>query len=293
MLKRVIKRGLHKLGYGLYKLPAGTHKRIRPVVTEPPPRAPIWPLPRHPGGLSDQEIRAAFAQHEFWHYAYEFDGGLKFSAHHNHAERLADAPRRPLQRFSHFMPSLLQAEGGSLKGKRVLDIACNSGFWAIQCGLLGAEVVGFDARPELIEQANLIKQITGTDNVEFKVLDFWEMNPEALGGKFDVVFNLGILYHLPKPLEALELTFAMARGHVLLDTALYESEAPIIYLRWEEPLDIRSAHQEGIAAFPTRHSVELMLKHLKVASYLEIPLRTKDMPVDYLEGGRASWLIEV
>ena len=65
------------------------------------------------------------------------------------------------------MPYLMEAERGSLKGKRVLDIACNSGFWSVQCALLGAEVVGFDARPGLIEQANLIKRIVGVDQVEF------------------------------------------------------------------------------------------------------------------------------
>jgi predicted RNA methylase len=65
----------------------------------------------------------------------------------------------PLQRFTHFMPSLVAAAGGSLAGKRVLDIACNAGFWSIQCALLGAaEVVGFDTRPELVEQAQVLRR---------------------------------------------------------------------------------------------------------------------------------------
>jgi len=109
------------------------------------------------------------------------------------------------------MPYLVQAGGGTLRGKRVLDIACNSGFWSIQCALLGADVVGFDARSELIEQASLLKRVTGLANVEFKVLEFWRMRPEHLGGQFDIVLNLGFLYHVPKPLEALELTIGMAR----------------------------------------------------------------------------------
>jgi 23S rRNA G2069 N7-methylase RlmK/C1962 C5-methylase RlmI len=36
------------------------------------------------------------------------------------------------------MPYVVQSQGGALEGKRVLDIACNSGFWSIQCALLGA-----------------------------------------------------------------------------------------------------------------------------------------------------------
>jgi len=191
------------------------------------------------------------------------------------------------------MPYLIEAQGESLKGQRVLDIACNSGFWSIQCALLGAEVVGFDARSELVEQANLLKWITGADGVEFRVLDFWQMSPEALGGAFDIVLNLGFLYHVPKPVEALELTKRMSRKRVLLDTAVHPSSEFTIHLKWEEPVDVRMAVDEGIVALPTKPSVELMLRHLKVKGWREIPVRSQDMPLDYLTGRRASWLIEV
>ncbi len=191
------------------------------------------------------------------------------------------------------MPHLVESQDGSLKGKRVLDIACNSGFWSFQCALLGADVVGFDARPELIEQGNLIKSIVGLNNVEFRVLDFWDMNPESLDGTFDVVLNLGILYHLPDPLETLRLTKAMARKNILLDTGVHPSDEPVIKLAWEEPLDIRSASSAGMVAYPSRCGIDLMMRHLDVAGWFEIPIRTGDMPRDYLEHKRSSWLITV
>ena len=290
MIKRGVRRVLRRLGYDILKIPA---TQVFRHVPEPPPIEPIWPLPRRVQGPSDEEISQRFLQHDLWHYAYEFDGGLAFRTRHHNPGLDTDTPERPLQRFRHFMPYLIQSQGGSLKGKRVLDIACNSGFWSIQCALLGAEVVGFDARPELIEQANLLKWITGVDSVDFRVLEFWQMSPEALGGRFDVVLNLGFLYHVPKPLEALELTKIMARKHILLDTAVHPSEEFAIHLKWEEPSDIRMAVDEGIVALPTKPGVELMLRHLKVKGSFEIPVRTQAMPVDYLTGRRASWLIEV
>ncbi|MDQ4146101.1 MAG: class I SAM-dependent methyltransferase [Pseudomonadota bacterium] len=198
-----------------------------------------------------------------------------------------------MQRFKHFMPYLIESQGGSLQGKRVLDIACNSGFWSIQCALLGAEVLGFDARDELIEQANFIRSIVGLTNVEFRVLDFWAMSPESLGGTFDVVLNLGILYHLPEPLEALILTKSMVREYILLDTSVYPSKDPVIHLKWEESTDIRTATNSGIVARPSKKSVELMLEHIGAAKWLEIPVRTVDMPDEYLRHRRASWLIKV
>lgn len=296
-LKQTTQKALRRFGYEIRRChPSPARARpleLQPVADAPPIILPVWPLPRASRGISDDDIRRAFGKFEFWHYAFEFEGGVSFSPRHALPTALADAPHRPLQRFRHFMPYLVAAQGGTLQGKRVLDIACNSGFWSIQCALLGAEVIGFDARHELIEQANLVKRIVGVENVEFKVMDFWDMSPTSLGGTFDVVLNLGILYHLSNPLEALQLTKAMARQHILLDTTVSRSPFAILALRWEEPDDIRNAAQAGVAAEPSRAGLALMLKHVRVANSFEIPVRTLEMPPDYLEQRRASWLITV
>ena len=297
MLKRFIKNKLREYGYEVHRvgrlpaLPESLAARNQPPPSRPPLVEPVWPLPRDGADLSDAEIRRRFAEFATWHYAYAFEGDLVFSARHHNAPTEADAPRRPLQRFRHFMGDLVAANGGSLQGKRVLDIACNSGFWSLQCAMLGAEVVGFDAREELIAQANLLKTIVGVDNVEYRLLDFWEMTPAALGGQFDVVLNLGLLYHLAKPLEALALTLAMARGCILLDTGVFNSAMPLSHIVWEEPDDIRNAVEPGVVVYPSPIAVDMMLAHLGARSWYRIPVRSGDMPRVYLEGRRASWLI--
>lgn len=281
---------LRRLGYDILKVP---RTRVARPGAEPPAVEPVWPLPRRRDGLTDEQIREAFARFSYWHYAYAFEGGLSFATSHHKPGLDTDEPQRPLQRFRHFMPYLVQAENGTLQGKRVLDIACNSGFWSLQCALLGAEVVGFDARPELIEQADLLKEITGVGNAEFRVLDFRDMSPATLGGTFDVVLNLGFLYHAAQPLEVLERTKAMARRHIVLDTAVHPSDEMAVYLKWETPFDIRTAFEEGIVAMPTKRAIELMLRHLGVRRSFEIPIRTRDLPMAYLSSERATWLIEV
>jgi tRNA (mo5U34)-methyltransferase len=296
-MRKAVKEVIRRFGYEIRRIgpPAKEPVKDRGVawISNPPTINPVWPLPRRVGRFSDDQIRKQFNRYELWHYAYAFEGGLSFSCRHNDPGPLADVPERPLQRFRHFMPYVIAAQGGSLRGKRVLDIACNSGFWSIQCALLGADVVGFDGRPELIKQAELIKSIVGTDNVEFRVLDFWNMTPAALGGTFDTVLNLGILYHLANPLEALQLTKAMARSYVLLDTEVYPSKEPLLKLRWEEAFDIRSSTTTGIVVVPSKNGIDLMLRHIGAAKWFEIPFRNTDMPRDYLDGGRASWLIKV
>ncbi len=257
-----------------------------------PPVNPVWPLPRRKDDWSSEHILSEFAKYDAWHYAYEFEGDLLPASSPYQEKGLAGEVHRPLRRFRHFMPYLVNAAGGSLRGKRVLDIACNSGFWSVQSALLGAEVVGFDARPELIEQANLIKSIVGCPSLHFQVLDFWEMSKASLGGDFDIVLNLGILYHLSNTLQALQITRAMARELILIDTELYPSKDPVVKLRWEEPDHIRSAARSGIVAIPSKSSLEMMLKDLGVAEWYEIPVGD-DLPHDYREHRRGSWLVKV
>ncbi len=278
-----------RAGYEMLKVQPPPSARPAIVPPTPPPVPAVWPLPRR-DGLTDDEIRAGFARFEHWHYSYSFEGGLHFSAKHVNDNR-PKAPNRPVQRFEHFMPDLVHACGGSLEGVRILDIACNSGFWSLECALLGADVVGFDARPELIEQANLLKDFVGIDNVEFRQLNFFDMTPDALGGTFDVVLNLGILYHLPDALDTLARTLPMATKHVILDTGVHVTSNPAVFLRWENPEDILSAADAGIVALPSRSAVDLMLEHLGASSWYEIPMRSDAMPRDYLRKSRTTWLI--
>lgn len=280
-----------RAGYELIKeQPVPT---ARPGITPPTPKplTPVWPLPVREG-VTVADLAEQFGRFEHWHYAYKFTNGFSVESTHIRPHKVTESPERPRQRFSHFMPDLVHACGGSLEGLRVLDIACNSGFWSIQAAMLGADVVGFDARPELIEQSNIVKDATGVDNVEFKLLNYFDMSPETLG-TFDIVMNLGILYHLPDALDGLKRTLPMATKYVVLDTSVHVTTNPAVYLRWEEPYDIHAAADEGIVALPSRSAVDLMLQHLEVSSWYEIPLRSADVPLDYSARRRATWLITV
>ena len=167
-----------------------------------------------------------------------------------------------------------------------------SGFWSVQCALLGArEVVGFDDGQERIQQANLIASIVGADNTQFRVLDFWDMRPETLGGSFDVVLNLGVLYHLPKALEALELTKAVAGSMSCWTPSSYQNR-PTHSSQVGGTHVIRNAATAGIAMTPSRPSVELMLRHLHFTAWAEIPLRTVDMPATTISRREPGVLVD-
>ena len=295
LLRTVARRTLSRLGYDVVRIPRADRAKVAPAATppSPPPVEPVWPLPR--AGMSgDAELRAAAARFPFWHHPFSFEGGLEILPKHHEPGLLTDDPDRPLQRFRHFMPWLLQACGGSLGGKRVLDIACASGWFSIQAALMGARVVGFDARPEQVEQARLIARAAGLDDVEFRALDFWEMAPERLGGPFDAVLCLGILYHLPKPVVALERVKAMVGPGrpILLDTAELPTESPLMALQWEQPTGVRTANKTGVVVRPSPAAIELMLRQTGYRKWFRIPVGDAEhVPRVYREGQRASWLL--
>ena len=104
-----------------------------------------------------------------------------------------------------------------LTGKRVLDIGCNAGFYAIEMKRRGADhVLGIDEDPFYLAQARLAAEITGFA-IEFRQMSVYDV--ASIGERFDLVLFMGVLYHLRHPLLALDLI----REHVVDDLMVFQS----------------------------------------------------------------------
>ena len=104
-----------------------------------------------------------------------------------------------------------------LAGRRVLDIGCNGGFYALAMKRLGAaHVLGIDADPFYLEQARFAAEVSGLD-VEFRQMSVYDV--ASIGERFDIVLFMGVLYHLRHPLLALDLI----REHVASDLLIFQS----------------------------------------------------------------------
>ena len=120
----------------------------------------------------------------------------------------------------HGWPQLLQSCGGSLKGRRVLDIACNCGGFAVEAIKAGADyALGIDVVDRYIDQANFIRDALGYENLEFRNFDVYDLTPEHVG-TFDVVLCFGILYHLEDPIRGMKVMANLATHSMLVDTSL-------------------------------------------------------------------------
>lgn len=101
-----------------------------------------------------------------------------------------------------------------LTGKRVLDIGTWDGFFAFEMERRGASVVAIDSTE--IENFYVAKELLGS-NVEYHVQDVYDLTPER-NGYFDIIFFMGVLYHLKHPLLALERVCECTRDMAIVES---------------------------------------------------------------------------
>jgi tRNA (mo5U34)-methyltransferase len=123
---------------------------------------------------------------------------------------LGDYPSVKFSEFKHAIPQ-------NLRGKSVLDIGCNGGFYSIEMKKRGAErVVAIDTDEDYLKQARFAAGVNEMD-IEFRKMSVYEV--PQLKEKFDLVIFMGVLYHLRHPLLALDLL----HDHVTKDMLVFQS----------------------------------------------------------------------
>ena len=100
--------------------------------------------------------------------------------------------------------SLQGAIPQDLSGWRVLDVGCNAGFYSFELARRGARVTALEPDPRYLAQARWACKQFGLEHaIEFRQQGVYEVarSPE----KYDLVWFMGVFYHLRHPLLALDL----------------------------------------------------------------------------------------
>jgi tRNA (mo5U34)-methyltransferase len=105
-------------------------------------------------------------------------------------------------------------------GLRVLDLGTRDGFFAFEAERRGAEVTAVDYLPATSTGFSAAAQVLGS-KVTFLQANVYKLDPEELG-TFDVVLFLGLLYHLPDPLGALDVVRSLCRQRMYLETQVID-----------------------------------------------------------------------
>ncbi len=232
--------------------------------------------------MDRQDIEGKLKEY-YWHYPFQFGDLLVDSSHDGWGGLHGNHYRR----YLHVFPNLLSLTGGSLRGYSVLDVGCNAGYWALQARLAGADrVVGIEASPKNVEQANFILRLIGLDGIEYRVMRVGEMSREVLG-EFDISFFMGLLYHLDKPLDALGLLHDATRRFAVVDTRLFRAGGPVALLKKDRVHDQNFSN--GVSWLPSRAAVALMLHYVGFRDVYQVPSTPSDL-AGYLKGDQATFI---
>jgi 2-polyprenyl-3-methyl-5-hydroxy-6-metoxy-1,4-benzoquinol methylase len=232
-------------------------------------------------------LRARVESFPRWHYEFDLPGGVRTPiAQRRHANRHA-------QRREYFFAPLVRLCGGTLAGKRVLDLGCNAGYWSLAAIEAGADyVLGIDGRQMHVDQANLVFEANSIEpsRYRFELSDIFTL--DLRDERFDVVLCLGLLYHVSKPFELMERIAAWNTDLVVIDSTLdTEADGPYFRMIHQDVDDPRSALDRPIALHPTSRAVVRLTAQFGYSSVVLRPRFTNWEGSDrYRDGSRRAFI---
>jgi tRNA (mo5U34)-methyltransferase len=190
--------------------------------------------------MTREDIERRVAELGDWFHNLDLNGVRTAPGHF-----LGDYPRVKWERFAHAIPA-------DLRGRTVLDIGCNAGFYAIEMKRRGADrVVAVDTDPRYLAQARLAAEVTTTD-IEFREMSVYQL--PILEERFDVVLFMGVLYHLRHPLLALDILYEHVTRDLLVFQSMLRGSAAV--RTFDNDYDFRDARPFDDPAYPRMYFVE-------------------------------------
>jgi len=162
------------------------------------------------------EFRERAASLAPWTYHVEVPGAFSMREYGTYSDETVVFHRYRSALISATVMDLL---GADAPNAAVLDLACNCGVFSLDLAQRGVgRVVGVDLRPENLAQAELLRRAYGIDNVSFRQVNVKELGSET----YDVVLNLGLMYHLSTPFEVMRASFEATRRFCVVDTITHK-----------------------------------------------------------------------
>jgi len=204
--------------------------------------------------MKDEEIVERIKSFPYWHYPFNLKGHK--TPLPKNLGTYARFEKRAFKRRRYILDPIVKLYGGSLKGKRLLDLGCNSGFWSLCAIEEGADfVLGIDARPMFIEQANFVFEVKEIDKSKYKFISANIFDVNLLEyGPFDIVLCLGLLYHVNKPIALLEKIAEANDDILVIDTRISNGWGSClkVVLDYEGP---DSYVDSKVVMLPTRRAI--------------------------------------
>jgi SAM-dependent methyltransferase len=175
----------------------------------------------------------------------------------------------PLLKFTKRFLHMVFPDGAA--GRRVVDLGCLEGGYTVELARLGFESLGIEVRQSNFENCQRVKEGIDLPNLSFACDDVHNL---AQYGVFDVIFCCGLLYHLDKPRQFVELMAQLCRRAIIIDTHVADLQPNAKFLlseitenegwagRWYSEGDDRERHDAKWSSWSNQKSFWLMKRDL-------------------------------
>jgi 2-polyprenyl-3-methyl-5-hydroxy-6-metoxy-1,4-benzoquinol methylase len=184
------------------------------ICVECPPDYPAFMLDeQHHANYSIQELQRQIDALAPWGFHFRLREGVITNDN-------AVARNRIVCR-SHLITSTVEKLlGEKIARADVLDMGCHSGFFSLDIASRGVHrVIGVELRQSNLMQAQFLADYYRISNVEFTQADVMSYQP---GRTFNVVLNLGLLYHVTTPIELVNKTYELCEQFAVIDTICHK-----------------------------------------------------------------------
>jgi 2-polyprenyl-3-methyl-5-hydroxy-6-metoxy-1,4-benzoquinol methylase len=225
-----------------------------------------------------------------WKYPFVIDGANTLDPSNPVDSKVL---RRVEFRKQLFMDALLRS--GFLRGKRVLDLGCNSGYWTYLAAKEGdaAYVEGVEMTGSLVRQARFALSRSGVDAERYRIIqgDAYKRLAQSEAA-FDVIFCLGFFYHINDPALLMSLMSKACTGYVVLDTVIHPSDDATISVR---PVKRNKADASSISLefVSSPKAIYWMAQNagFNTIRSLTTAVDPANMPRDYQRGHRKAFVL--
>ena len=145
----------------------------------------------------------------------------------------------------------------------MLDLGCNAGWWSLNAAEAGADfVLGVDGRQMHADQANFVFEVKGIEKsrYNFVVGNLYDVDLKKYG-PFDVAFCFGLMYHIAKPVNLIELISEVNTDILIIDTGIVRLPGAFLFYRQEKMTDPRATMEYELVSSPSKGAIKAMIEN--------------------------------
>ncbi len=141
-----------------------------------------------------------------WFHNLHLPGGEQTAPQHF----LGDFPSFKWQQIAPHLPL-------DMTGVHALDIGCNAGYYSFELARRGAQVTAVDIDDRYLKQARwAANTLDLADRIHFRRASVYQLAREKT--TYDLVWFMGVMYHLRYPMLALDIVHRCCRGQFVFQT---------------------------------------------------------------------------